>query len=212
MIIVPISTPSSRKISLSVVYTTNAYSYVNQYSSSGTAQAREQLFIDLYQRAFPAVARFVSRHGGTLEEAQDVFQDTLVIYYEKTVAEARGTPGFRHQAAYLLGIARHVWFQKFRSDVIETSLEDSEAFAVCAVETATPSRQKLLRFLTVAGKKCMDLLRAFYYDQLPLQEVADAFGYSGVRSATVQKYKCLEKVRTTVKEKSIRYDDFLEEN
>ena len=185
---------------------------VTTIASISSAEAREQLFIDLYQRAFPAVARFVSRHGGTLEEAQDIFQDTLVIYYEQTVAKTPEAPRSHHEAAYLLGIARHAWFKKYRQRVSEIPLENAEVLPGHSEVPELPSNRKLLRFLTVAGKKCMDLLRAFYYDQRSLHEIADAFGYSGVRSATVQKYKCLEKVRTTVKEKSLCYDDFLEEN
>ena len=55
----------------------------------------------------------------------------------------------------------------------------------------------------------MELLKSFYYDELPLNDIAETYGFSGVRSATVQKYKCLEKVRETVKEKSLTYEDFL---
>ncbi len=56
----------------------------------------------------------------------------------------------------------------------------------------------------------MELLKSFYYDQLPLADAATLFGFSGVRSATVQKYKCLEKVRESIKEKSLIYEDFLD--
>ena len=56
----------------------------------------------------------------------------------------------------------------------------------------------------------MKLLKGFYYDQLPLTDIATAFGFSGVRSATVQKYKCLEKVRETIKQKALQYEDFME--
>ncbi len=56
----------------------------------------------------------------------------------------------------------------------------------------------------------MELLKAFYYDDVPLKDLADSFGYSGVRSVTVQKHKCLEKVRESVKQKSLVYDDFME--
>jgi hypothetical protein len=56
----------------------------------------------------------------------------------------------------------------------------------------------------------MDLLRSFYYDHLPLADAAILFGFSGVRSATAQKYKCLEKVRETVKQNALAYEDFVE--
>ena len=176
------------------------------------ADVRQQLFVDLYQRAFPAVARFVSRHGGSLEAAQDVFQDALVLYYEKIVREAADGPAAHHDVAYLLGIARHRWIKQYHRAAPEVPLETSDAVFRTEESAETPARRKLLRFLTVAGQRCMDLLRAFYYDQLPLAEVANTFGYSGVRSATVQKYKCLEKVRHTVREKSLCYEDFLEED
>ncbi len=174
-----------------------------------TPQARERWFIDLYQRVFPAVARYVSRRGGSLEQAQDIFQDALIIYYERITAAA---DPLEQEEAYLLGIARHRWARACRRTGPEVPLDDSVGEDWVEEDESLPSSQKLLRLLTVAGKKCMDLLRAFYYDQLPLSEVAHAFGYAGVRSATVQKYKCLEKVRTTVQKKSMTYEDFLEEH
>ncbi len=54
----------------------------------------------------------------------------------------------------------------------------------------------------------MDMLQAFYYDKLNMREIAERFNLSGERSATVQKHKCLEKVREKVKEKSMTYEDF----
>jgi hypothetical protein len=67
-----------------------------------------------------------------------------------------------------------------------------------------------MHYLETAGQKCMELLKAFYYDNLPVISIAGLFGYSGERSATVQKYKCMEKVRETIKEKHLQYEDFVE--
>lgn len=173
-----------------------------------TPEARRRLFIDLYQQAFPRVARFVGQRGGSQEEAQDVFQDALVLYYERLVDATAEVPD--DQVAYLLGIARHRWLRQHRGRPWEVPLGEAEGSVLR--ENESPSQRKLLRFLAAAGQKCMNLLRAFYYDRIPLDELADHFGYAGVRSATVQKYKCLEKVRATVQEKSLHYEDFLEQN
>ena len=56
----------------------------------------------------------------------------------------------------------------------------------------------------------MELLSAFYYDKLNMLEVAQKFSFSGERSATVQKHKCLEKVKSVVKQKALQYEDFFE--
>lgn len=177
------------------------------FYKTDTSAQREQLFIHLYKKAFPAAAKYISKMGGSFDDAKDVFQDALVIYYEKTIA---GTvPGHTTDVAYLLGISRHLWLKKNRENnnlqaidnVMSNLTEDAEE---------TPSSGKLLHYLETTGQKCMDMLKAFYYDKMPIREIATLFGYSGERSATVQKYKCLEKVRDTFKQKALCYEDFLE--
>jgi len=75
--------------------------------------------------------------------------------------------------------------------------------------TDTLSDKRILRLLQAAGRKCMEVLTAFYYEKLDMQELAHRFGFSGTRSATVQKFKCLQKVKQVVKEKSLQYEDFV---
>jgi RNA polymerase sigma factor (sigma-70 family) len=161
----------------------------------------------LYKKAFPPVAHFVSKMGGSFNEAKDIFHDALVIYCEKT-ADAEFTPTTTPEA-YILGIARHLWLRQFKQDTRKVSLESRSDIAVPGAEE-TPDMRKLLSFLESTGERCMDLLRAFYYENLSMSAIAGRFGYGSERSATVQKYKCIEKIRETVKQKSARYEDFLE--
>ncbi|MDF2431997.1 MAG: hypothetical protein JWP44_1628 [Mucilaginibacter sp.] len=171
-----------------------------------TGAEREQLFIALYKSTFPAVARYISKMGGSFDEAKDIFQDALVIYYEKGV---NSLIAFKtNDKAYLTGIAKHLWLKTYRDNTLHTSIDGVDI--TTTDDDGQPSSTKIMHYLETAGKRCMDLLRSFYYDQLPLTDVANLFGFSGVRSATVQKYKCLEKIRETVKEKSLTYEDFLD--
>ncbi len=173
---------------------------------NNTPAEREKLFTNLYKKAFPAVAKYVSKMGGSFDDAKDVFQDALIIYYEKMV---NTSIEFKvNEQAYLLGIAKNLWLTKFRADVLHTPLGTS--FDLTEENEPCPSENKLTRYLETAGQKCMEILRAFYYDKLPVNKIAALFGYSGERSATVQKYKCMEKVRETIKEKSLAYEDFIE--
>ncbi|MGZ3999435.1 MAG: RNA polymerase sigma factor [Mucilaginibacter sp.] len=169
-----------------------------------TAEDREMLFIALYKSVFPAVARYVSKMGGTFDEAKDIFQDALVAWYEKAASD-----GFvlrSDEKAYLFGISKNLWLKKHKHN---TQYVPLDGFDAEGEEQTALSDSKILSFLQTTGKKCMDLLRSFYYDELPLNDIAETFGFSGTRSATVQKYKCLEKVRETIKEKQLTYEDFL---
>ena len=170
---------------------------------------REKAFEEWYEMAFPLVARFVHKMNGTFQDAKDVFQDALILFYEKTLEQE-----FQVQSteeAYILGIAKHLWLRKYHKDKHSVSLDNFEAsISVPQVSAEDINSLRLLRILEKSGQKCMELLRTFYYETLSLGEIASQYGYQNVRSATVQKYKCLEKVRNTVKEKSLRYEDFME--
>ena len=101
--------------------------------------------------------------------------------------------------------------KEVQENILHTSLDnDLNKYDFMDEKELQPSPSRLLHHLETAGQKCMEILKAFYYDNLPVNKIAELFGYSGVRSATVQKYKCMEKVRETIKEKSLAYEDFVE--
>lgn len=170
-------------------------------------QDREALFTRLYLETYPLIASWLSKHGSTLEQSRDIFQESLIIYYEQVlVKEVSVTTS---EQSYLLGIARHLWYQQLRQSGTHLALNELGA-EPAEVSDNQVSDHRLLNFLERAGQRCMEILRAFYYDQTPLTEIAKGFGFSGTRSATVQKYKCLERVREEVKTKKLSYADFTE--
>jgi DNA-directed RNA polymerase specialized sigma24 family protein len=150
----------------------------------------------LYRDSFPDFARMIRRMGGNLEEAKDAFHDALLIYMERDKAgklNLHSSP-----KAYLLGTARICWLHRRSNEPVSELPEGFEA--VEPEDTNEEEREKsLLESLIKSGKKCMELLKAFYYDHCSMQDVAERFGFNGRRSATVQKYKCLEKVREEIK-------------
>lgn len=170
------------------------------------SETREELFIRLYQLAFPKVAAFVAKSGGKLDDAKDIFQDALIIFYEKTTA--RETT-FDNEVNYLNGIARHLWLKKFSNEVKNKVSLEKDLHIKQEEDEATVS-ERLLQYVEAKGKKCLDLLKSFYYDKLSMTEISQKFGFSGERSATVQKHKCIEKIRENIKKESLSKEDFYE--
>lgn len=159
---------------------------------------REQLEA-LYKQAFPQVASMIHALGGNLEVARDLFHDAVIIFLEK---ERGGQLEIKTSAiAYIKGITRVLWFHHFRQSRQYLSLDDTIHDIAIPEDFYNPQKEhiSLLQHLKQAGHKCLQLLKAFYYEQLSMQEIASQFNYSTIRSATVQKYKCLEKVREQVK-------------
>lgn len=168
----------------------------------------EKLMMRLYKSAFPAVARYVRQMGGSFDDARDVFQDALVVYYEKAAANKLDLQ--KGETAYLLGITKYMWLKKFRDGRYNISLDEFDGLDLPDEAEPQPAAEKLMHYLQTAGQKCMDILSAFYYDKLPMKQIAGLFGYAGEHSVTVQKYKCLEKVRETIKQNALQYEDFID--
>ncbi|PST83863.1 RNA polymerase subunit sigma-70 [Pedobacter yulinensis] len=172
-----------------------------------TDQQRAGLFVGLYKKAFPATARYISRHGGSLDDARDIFQDALLLYYEKYIAGTKTPP--EDESAYLLGICRNLWLKRFQAGLRLNNLE-AAADDLAEEQPERTSEVRLRNLLRRAGSKCLDLLSAFYYHGRTMTEIAAVFGFSSPHSAAAQKHKCLEKVKQTVKQKSLQYEDILE--
>ncbi len=153
----------------------------------------------LYRGAFPAVRRLVQRQGGSAQDAQDVFQDALVILYEQAVGGAlllTAAPG-----TYLVSISRNLWRheQRRRARLPHEPLPDDPATLLTEPDEEPEAPFAVLDYVERLGAKCRDVLLGFYYFQQPLTQIAEAHGYRSVRSATVQKFKCLERLRAAVR-------------
>ena len=169
-------------------------------------EEREKYFIRLYEDSFPGVARFVAARGGSFEDAKDIFHDALVIFYEKMINE-KFSPNVSREG-YVMGIAKHLWLRKFNEDHKKTNVDEMDETITIPEEYFDVAENRLTSLLELTGRKCLELLRAFYYDNLPMQHIRETFGFSSGHSASVQKYKCIEKVRNIVQQKSMDYEDF----
>jgi RNA polymerase sigma factor (sigma-70 family) len=161
---------------------------------------RERALTQLYRRAFPPVQRYVARHGGSAEDAQDIFHDALVLLYEQAVG---GTLTLTAApSTYLVGICRNLWLheQRRRARLPQDALPDDPGpLAAEAAPETGETTFAVLDYVERLGAKCKSMLLAFYYFRQPLTQIAKEHDYRSVRSATVQKFKCLERLRQSVR-------------
>lgn len=174
-------------------------------------QEREKNFEHLYEEVFPVVAEMISKQGGSFDDAKDIFQDSLIIFYEKSVN--RNLSVALSNEAYIVGIAKHLWIKKFKFNhrsLSFDSLEKQIRLPRDYFDIEITRTNRLLNLLEIGGKRCLDLLRSIYYDKLSMSEVSRLHGLSNPHSASVQKYKCIEKIKVFVKQKSLNYENFME--
>ncbi|MGA0556763.1 RNA polymerase sigma factor [Larkinella sp. VNQ87] len=152
----------------------------------------------IYAETFPMVRHYVREHGGSDQDAKDVFQEAIITFYEQTVHENRVlTSSVR---TYLMGICKNRWRQELTKRARKSPLTATEADTVWTEPEDDADRPplKLMTFVEQLGETCKSILVSFYYFGQHLEQIATQHGYRNVRTATVQKFKCLERLRKAV--------------
>ena len=162
---------------------------------------RERTLERIYAKAYPLVRHYVREHGGTDDDAKDIFQEALITFYEKAVFDQLTLTS--SVSTYLMGISKNLWRQELAKRSRQASLsETEEVVEEPDVDTDQPT-VALMAFVEQLGETCKSILVSFYYFGQRLEQIATQHGYRSVRSATVQKFKCLERLRKAVSHLSI---------
>ena len=140
----------------------------------------------------PLIKQYIRTNNGSGEDAQDIFQDALLVLYKKIhVGEFILSVPLK---TYLYAVAKNCWMQELRrrkklpagvlpTDIAELVIEEGpgSGFATSA--------------FNLLGEKCRLLLILFYFRKKSYLEIATALAFSNEKVAKNQKYRCLRKAK-----------------
>ena len=171
--------------------------------AKGDLADKEPVFRYLYQSYYKMVEQYILRNKGTLEDAKDIFQDTLICFYTNV---KQGS--YSHQAkisTYLFAVAKNIWLKKLRKEKQATAYaeaqENEEHFSLDNALLALEYNERqiaLSQLLREAGEKCLHLLKCFYYEKMSMVEIANHLGLASKDVAKNQKSRCLKKLKVLV--------------
>ncbi|KAA9357072.1 RNA polymerase sigma factor [Larkinella humicola] len=164
---------------------------------------RERTMERIYAQTYPMVRHYIREQGGSEEDAKDIFHEAMIVFYEKTALEQLTLTC--SVSTYLMGICKNLWRQQVEKQRRKTAWNETQTDLVWEEpedENELPAL-KLMGFVEQLGETCQSILVSFYYFGQRLEQIATQHGYRSVRSATVQKFKCLERLRKAVSHLSI---------
>jgi RNA polymerase sigma factor (sigma-70 family) len=156
----------------------------------------------IYEELFPGISSYVTSHGGTTDDAKDVFQESIIVIFRQI--EEKGLnikTGFEN---YLYGIARLIWLKFLRNkDIHERNLqflEDPEPEYYQAEDIVNDDFElRIFRkhFLEM-GEECQKILKLSTND-VSNSNIAEMLGYKNKQVARNIKYKCKDKLIEKIK-------------
>ena len=165
----------------------------------GLARNDDKALSAIYLENFPAVLRMVLQHKGTEDDAKDLFQEAMIVLYEK--AQQGEFDLYSKLKTYLYAICRHLWLKKLQSGSWQLSLPDELEEVLPADSHIEDHDRKDEQFrimeqaMSNMGEPCKTILEDYYIRKLSMQDIAEKFGYTNAENAKNQKYKCLMRLK-----------------
>jgi len=165
----------------------------------GLARNDREAVEKIYTDNYGLIQSLIINNNGSVDDARDVFQETMIVLYEKTRS---GSLELNCQIrTYVYSVARRIWLKKLQQQSRYTGdLNMTES--VVAVEEDLEEHQKrdsefgmMEKAIQSLGEPCRGLLEAFYLQKKNMQEIALEFGYTNSENAKTQKYKCLTRLK-----------------
>ncbi|MCC9136591.1 RNA polymerase sigma factor [Pontibacter silvestris] len=157
---------------------------------------REKTLENIYVNLYPVVLHYVRQRQGTAEDAQDLVQESVMLFYEKVMQQELELTS--SATTYIMAVCKNRWRRELEKRNRQQELSPEISEQVGAEEQEEEPDHKLAAFVEQLGEKCSKVLVSFYYLGQRMEEIAEQLNYGTVRSATVQKYKCLERLRKSL--------------
>ncbi|MCU0418539.1 MAG: sigma-70 family RNA polymerase sigma factor [Cyclobacteriaceae bacterium] len=152
-------------------------------------------FALLYKFYFAPIASYVKRNQGNNEDAEDIFQETVLVLLQK-VRE----PDFVLTSSlktYLYAISKNLWLKRLRDNKIKFSDSANVDFEIepFEIEQEISKEEKVTSWLSKITENCQRILKAIFYYQEPMSALMAKMGWKNKHTAANQQYKCIQQIK-----------------
>ena len=149
----------------------------------------------IYKKYYRMMTKLVTTNSGTEDEARDVYQDALVVFWQK--ARSGNLVLTSKMSTYIYSVCQNLWRKELDR---KKRLSSEEKDLSESMDLDGPERERIIAScLDQLGETCRKVLMYYYFDEMSMQEIADKLGFANTDTAKTKKYKCKQKLDELVK-------------
>ncbi|MBX2945650.1 MAG: sigma-70 family RNA polymerase sigma factor [Cyclobacteriaceae bacterium] len=162
----------------------------------------EKALETLYKKYYRMMTKLVITNSGTEEEARDIYQDALVVFWQK--ATSGNLVMTSKISTYIYSICQNLWRKELDR---KKRLSREEKDVSVTIDTETEERNKIIaRCIDQLGDTCKKVLMYYYFEEMSMQDIAEKLGFANTDTAKTKKYKCKKKLDELVKAQYSEHD------
>src|SRR5690606_7467668 len=149
----------------------------------------------VYKSYYPVIASLVLRNDGSEIEAKDVFQEAVILLYEKL--QQKDFKLTCTVKTFLYAISKRLWLKKWHEKsvkVFDTEFDAELGDINLLLKDHQEEERNYIKMedaLKKLGEPCATLLKDFYLEDLSMAEIAEKFGYTNTE---IGRASCRERV------------------
>ena len=157
----------------------------------------------LYKHLMPKVKRYILSNNGDNEEAEDIFQDAILIFY-KQVKLGKFKDKYEING-FVYSVCRNLWINRVKKRNRNTGLSSKE-YALShdgdmLQDMITEERERVvMEIFSMIGERCKELLVYSVFHKYSMKEICQKMGFSTENAAKTKNYKCKQKLISLVGE------------
>lgn len=170
--------------------------HTDRYLIDGVLCHNSLILKQIYQRYRHTILPFIQNNNGSLEDAKDVFQESLVIIYKMSQKN-----NFRLTSSFLTllhGVCRKIWWKKLRQQKQKVQFDNipPNFLQVNDVEQQYLAQEKyhLYREKIQALPTKQHQVLELYLEGKKMREIATITGLKSEEYAKKYKYKCKQRL------------------
>ncbi len=173
--------------------------FKDQELLKGLALSDKKAIETIYKENYNMVQSLIINNNGSVHEARDVFQETMIVLFEK--ARSGSFELNCQMKTYVYSVCRRIWLKRLQQMNRYAGEMDNMALVVPVEEDIEDHEKRDEEFVMLEkavgslGEPCKSLIEAFYIQKRSMQDIADSFGYTNAANAKTQKYKCLMRLK-----------------
>jgi RNA polymerase sigma factor (sigma-70 family) len=149
----------------------------------------------IYQKYYRMMTKLVINNSGTEDEARDIYQDALIVFWQK--ATSGNLVLTSKISTYIYSICQNLWRKELER---KKKLSNEDKDSSVTMDQESEEREKIVAMcLDQLGDTCKKVLMYYYFDDMSMQDIADKMGFANTDTAKTKKYKCKQKLDELVK-------------
>ena len=168
----------------------------------GTTLERNDALQYIYEKNRERIVTMVLSNNGNTAQAKDIFQETVIAFYENVIEET--FKGESSISTYLYSIARFKWLNQIKKDTVRTEHHSKASDSPITEESAlsmfveNEKQAKVLEVLALLGESCKKLLIASIYHNQSMKDIVAELNYVNEQVARNKKYKCIKSLKVLI--------------